>query len=80
MEILIVIGTIIISYICLFTLAVSYERKRWNNGICPKCGSKLINFGTDHTGAEGWKCENKKCDHVVWISYFNLVYKKKHEK
>ena len=82
MKILVIVIGVLITYLCFFILAVRSERKLWNGGICPKCGSKLRHFGTDHTNADGWECENKECNHEVWVSYGNLVYnrKTKHEK
>ena len=61
MKILVIVIGVLITYLCFFILAVRSERKLWNGGICPKCGSKLRHFGTDHTNADGWECENHMC-------------------
>ena len=49
------------------------ERKDFNGGICPKCGTLLRHFDNDSHGAQGWTCD--ECDYTTWISW--LKYKTK---
>lgn len=62
---------ILFCLICLFMLFCFYgyikEKKEWNNGICPHCGSKWICFDVDSRGGRMYKCETRK--HYVDISY-----------
>lgn len=39
------------------------DRAKWNNGVCPDCGTAFKPFDTDSTGCTGYKCENK---HYFW--------------
>ncbi len=53
--------------------AKNSEKKRFNNGICPKCGTNLklsVNM-IDSQGGRGWTCP--KCYYNVWVSY-NVDY------
>lgn len=47
------------------------EKKKWNNGICPNCGSSLIlnPWMRDSQGGRGWTCPETDCDYTAWISY-----------
>lgn len=44
------------------------EKKDFNNGICPHCGTKLKHFDNDSHGGEGWCCD--ECGYFTWISWF----------
>lgn len=68
--------TIIGILICLVILLVivvgmivtrNYEKKEYNNGICPKCGGNLRYFDSDSQGSRGYNCD--KCNNFVWVSY-----------
>lgn len=68
------IGVIIV-YIGGILWAIRTERKNWNGGVCPRCGTNLRKFDTDSRGCEGWVCDN--CHHTIWVSYLKFVYKNK---
>lgn len=63
----------IVAIICGGIITAHHERRDWNNGICPKCGKKLVYFGTDSQGGHGWCCPD--CYHFVWGSFKRFVYK-----
>ena len=68
MTVLLVI--VIVSSILLLafsSLGVKWERKGFNNGICPHCNTPLRNFDTDSQGGRGYTCD--KCDYTTWVSY-----------
>ena len=56
------------SILLIFYFGYYSEKKRFNNGICPKCGTPLRHFDNDSQGGQGWRCD--KCDYVTWISWF----------
>lgn len=66
--IFICVGVAILILCCAF-VGISIERKRYNNGICPKCGEKLILFCHDSLGERGYGCSNWECDYTAWVSY-----------
>jgi hypothetical protein len=43
------------------------EKREYNDGICPKCGTPLENFDVDSQGGRGYVCT--KCHYVCWVSY-----------
>lgn len=47
-------------------LARRFEKKKFNNGICSKCGGKWERFDTDSQGGRGYRCE---CGRYIWITY-----------
>ena len=49
------------------TVTRNHEKKEYNNGICPKCGGRLIYFDSDSQGGRGYNCD--KCNNFVWVSY-----------
>jgi len=57
----------IILIVSLVLFARSNEKKRFKNGICPECFTKLNLFGCDSGGARGYVCDN--CHYIVWVSY-----------
>lgn len=80
----IIIGVILIAFIVFWVLAVYFEKKSFNNGICPYCNTKLNCFDMDSQGGRGYTC--KRCDYTTWVSYpsvdkdfedDNKVFKKK---
>ena len=48
-------------------LAIHFEKKDFNGGICPHCKSRLYFFDCDSQGGRGYKCE--KCRYHTWVSY-----------
>lgn len=66
MKLAIIVVAIAI-FITLTLFAIHTERRNFNNGICPKCGEKLICFDVDSQGGRGYKCN--KCHYVTWVSY-----------
>jgi DNA-directed RNA polymerase subunit RPC12/RpoP len=65
LQIIILLFAIAIFFIVTAVLYERYERKLFNNGICPRCGFPLIYFDTDSQGSRGYSC--KRCNHTVWI-------------
>lgn len=66
LTVLIIIGII---------LARNYEKKKYNNGICPRCGNPLRNFDIDSQGGRGYICD--ECFYRTWCSYNVDGYKKR---
>ena len=50
-----------------FIVGPRLEKEKFNNGICKRCGNKLVNFDMDSLGARGYTCE--KCGYTTWVSY-----------
>lgn len=50
-------------------LAYRKDKRDWNNGICPKCGTPWRQFDTDSQGGRGYNCE-MRCN-SIWISWLN---------
>ena len=66
---MIIVGIILILLIiagCIY--GYSREKKDFNNGICPTCGTQLRHFDNDSQGGQGWCCD--KCGYTAWISWF----------
>lgn len=55
-----------ISFIIL-SLAILYEKREYNNGICKCCGKKLRHFDTDSQGGRLYTCEDMHT--LVSVSY-----------
>ena len=66
---------IIAVYIGLMFFGCYLDKRGFNNGICPKCGTPLRHFDNDSQGGQGWKCDH--CDYTTWVSWFNPYKKKK---
>ena len=49
---------ILIQIIIGVVLIRRYEKKEWNNGICPKCGDKWRLFDIDSQGGRMYRCNN----------------------
>jgi hypothetical protein len=43
------------------------ERRDWNGGVCPDCGTPWRSFTMDSQGGRGYNCETH-CN-SIWISY-----------
>lgn len=54
-------------------IGICLEKKGFNNGICPLCGTKLRYFDSDSQGGRGYCCDND--DYHTWVSW-NTVDKK----
>lgn len=65
MEFLFLLIPLIIILGCIITRAK--ERKNFNHGRCPHCGSELIVIDMDSQGGKLWKCKN--CGHTMWTSW-----------
>ena len=54
------------------------EKRRYNKGICPKCGDSLIHspYLDDSQGGIGFKCEG--CGYCTWVTWFNPFKTRKH--
>ena len=69
-EITLLIGGVsfLISIICF---ARHSEKKKWNNGVCPNCGSDLVlnPWMIDSQGGRGWSCPKSDCEYTAWVSY-----------
>ena len=48
------------------SLGITFEKKFFNNGVCPHCNKKLKRFDTDSQGGRGYSCD---CGYTTWISY-----------
>lgn len=64
-----IIGIILLLFMivgCIY--AYVSEKRHFNNGICPICGTPLKHFDEDSQGGQGWCC--KRCNYTTWISWF----------
>lgn len=66
MFILLVI-VILILLLILSPIGEMLERRDFNNGRCPHCGTSLRCFDTDSQGGRGYTCD--KCNYTTWVSY-----------
>lgn len=53
-----IFGIIIILIIIGIVSTIIYEKKKWNNGICPICGDKFKLFALDSQGGRMYRCNN----------------------
>lgn len=60
---------VIILTVCIgvVALAISAEKKVFNNGKCKCCGKYLELFDYDSMGGRGYVCHD--CHNYIWISY-----------
>ena len=67
MEYILIIITIVIVVIAIIggLFVRSYEKKRWNNGICKETGSPWKWFDNDSQGGRGYNSGS----HYLWVSY-----------
>lgn len=61
----------------LMYVAIIFEKRDFNNGVCPHCGKTLVHFSTNSQGGRGYCCSD--CEHYIWVSY-SCVDKKFKEK
>lgn len=65
----VVAGLIIVALLLFFSFSdYSYEKKKWNNGICPQTGKPWECFDVDSQGGRGYKSG----DFHIWISFPGL--------
>lgn len=68
MEIfLIFMGLGLLLLFILIRVAIYWEKKDFNNGVCKYCNKPLHHFDTDSQGDRLYTCENHCC--LVSISY-----------
>ena len=66
---------LIAGIVIFFSIGIFYtresEKRKWNNGICPTCGSNLTlpPWMIDSQGGRGWTCPANGCDYTAWVSY-----------
>lgn len=63
----IIIAIVGICILCGILYGIKVERKKFNNGVCPKCGKQLKHFDTDSQGGRGYCCND--CHYFTWVSY-----------
>lgn len=59
---------VILGFVVCPWLFRRYEKKQYNNGVCPKCGHTLRHFDSCFNGDEGYKCDH--CGNTFWTSWF----------
>lgn len=69
MEILF-ICLILSLFIWIPLIGMYLEKKRFNHGICIKCGKKLKLFDCDSQDGRGYYCDN--CYYSAWVSYNSI--------
>ena len=67
MHNLVLIIIVIVCFFCWVSYTIKSEYKKFNKGICPKCGKRFRLFDIDSHGARGYVCDD--CEHYIWISY-----------
>lgn len=65
-EFVVLIVIVTIATIAVF-ICIAFEKKRYNNGKCPKCKIILYRLDTDSGGSRGYFCYN--CGYCTWVSY-----------
>ena len=66
---------LMIIWIAPIPFMVRSEKKKYNNGKCPKCNHKWRAFDEDHTGAIGLICD--ECGNVMWLDWRRRLAKRK---
>lgn len=68
MRIDVLIGVLVcLMIIGIPIIGICLERKDFNNGICPLCGTNLRYFDSDSQGGRGYCCDN--CSYRTWVSW-----------
>lgn len=62
---IIICALLLVVILCGMLLAIHYERKWWNNGICTDTGDRWEPFDTDSQGGRGYVSG----DNYIWISW-----------
>jgi hypothetical protein len=73
MPLYISIPAVLIAMVLMIFGSIKYEKWRYNDGICRKCGAELRYFDRDSQGRNGYTCD--ACDYTVWISWLGIVAK-----
>ena len=66
LKLLYVIFAILV-LLLIVQIGIFIEKKGFNNGWCPNCGTRLRFFDTDSQGGRGYCCDN--CSYHTWVSY-----------
>ena len=70
-AILIFLGIVTCMVLC-FVLAAFHEymaqKRSYNNGVCPECGTRLEYLSRDRHGAKCYRCP--KCHYKAWVHLF----------
>lgn len=69
--IIFVVGFLVFSGLVYIGIShtIAKEKERYNNGICPKCNSKLQYVETDMDNEERLYVCSKCNDYHTWVSY-----------
>lgn len=64
----------IVIFFAMGGITRSAEKREYNNGMCPKCGSRLVLTDMDSQGGRWYTCSHRydktdPCDYDCWISY-----------
>lgn len=59
------LGMLVLGLFALFGYLI--EKRLYNKGICPNCGTPLRYFDTDSQGGRGYICDS--CKYCIWVSY-----------
>ena len=65
MKAILIIAVIFV--LCLTAIGIQLEKKGFNNGVCPRCGTFLRHFDNDSQGGRGYICD--KCLYVTWVGF-----------
>jgi hypothetical protein len=63
----IAIAVVIAGYLTLGVVGYRFDKKKWNNGVCPKCGNKWESQFLDSQGGRGYIC--RRCNKGMVISW-----------
>ena len=58
---------ILILLVIFLPIGETWEKRDFNNGMCPHCSTSLRCFDTDSQGGRGYVCD--KCNYTTWVSY-----------
>lgn len=65
-DILVLIGLLVLLVVPPY-FQYRWEKRQWNDGTCPKCGTPWRSFDMDSQGGRGYNCETR-CS-SMWISW-----------
>lgn len=52
---------------CSIMFLLYLDKRKYNHGICKRCGSKMRYYDMDSSGAYGFTCD--KCGNDIWVHY-----------
>lgn len=58
---------IVVLLLIIPSIAMTWEKRDFNNGKCTHCNTSLRCFDMDSQGGRGYKCD--KCNYITWVSY-----------